>query len=80
MRDSPAVDVDRPWFFKIVRAAFSQRRKRAVNAVSAGLSLDKAAVEQAFSQAGLPPDIRAERITLEGFAALSRLLPRQGGV
>ena len=36
---------DEALFFRIVRAAFNQRRKTLVNALSAGLGLDKADIE-----------------------------------
>lgn len=57
--------------FKVIRAAFCQRRKTAANAVSAGLSLPKAQVLAALAQAGLPEAVRPEQLTLAQYAALS---------
>ena len=74
VRETPPVQADEKRMFMLVKAAFSQRRKRAVNAVSAGLGLKKEEVEAAFERAGLDPNIRAERITLEQFAALTDTL------
>lgn len=64
-------------YFRLVRAAFGQRRKTAANAISAGLGLPKAQVTAAMEQAGLPATARPEQLTLEQFAALSRALAQQ---
>ena len=65
---------DEAGMFRVIKAAFSQRRKTAVNAVSAGLGLSKEQTAEAFRAAALPPDIRPERLTLADFCALSDLL------
>lgn len=66
--------------FRTIRAAFSQRRKTAANAVSAGLGLPKADVAAALQAVGAPPAARPEQLTLEQYAALSDLLfPSQNG-
>jgi 16S rRNA (adenine1518-N6/adenine1519-N6)-dimethyltransferase len=75
MRREKAVTVpDESLFFRVVRAAFAQRRKTLLNALSAGFSreLTKQQVEQAISACGLEPAVRGERLTLTEFAALSR--------
>jgi len=69
-REKPLFVVDEAAFFRLVRAAFGQRRKTAANAISAGLGLEKARVIAAMEQAGLSPTARAEQITLEGYAGL----------
>ena len=74
----PPVPVpDEAAYFRLVRAAFGQRRKTAANAISAGLGLPKAQVTAAMEQAGLPVTARPEQLTLEQFAALSRALAQQ---
>ena len=46
LRDKPPVEVkNEEFFFKVVKAAFSQRRKTAENSISAGLSIPKAEVK-----------------------------------
>lgn len=75
MRPHPPVQVpDKAFLFRVARAAFSQRRKTALNALSAGLGLGKGPVSQALLAAGAQPNARAEQLTLEQFAALSRAL------
>ncbi len=59
--------------FCLVRAAFGQRRKTAVNGI-ATLGLDKAAVQRAFAAVGLNAMARPEQLTLEDFCALEGAL------
>lgn len=75
MREEPPVEVSsEAMLFRTARAAFSQRRKTAANAISAGLNLPKEQIAAALSAAGAEPSVRAEQLTLEQFAALSNAL------
>lgn len=75
VRSEPAVTTaNEAGYFKLVRAAFGQRRKTAANAISAGLGLPKARVNEALSAAGLPLTARPEQLTLQNFAALQAAL------
>ena len=75
LRPQPAVATpDEEGYFKLVRAAFGQRRKTAANSVSAGLGIPKAHVMQALEAAGLSPMARPEQLTLEDFCALQKAL------
>lgn len=75
VRPQPAVQVeDEAGYFALVRAAFGQRRKTAVNAIASGLGLPKEQVTAAVEQAGCDPRVRPERLTLEDFAAVQRAL------
>ncbi len=78
VRRSPVVPADEKRMFAVIKAAFSQRRKTAVNAISSGLRLEKASVLRAFGEAGVAETIRPERMTLADFAALSGLLGVEG--
>jgi len=60
--------------FAAVRAAFSQRRKSAVNAIAAGLGIEKRRVADAFASLSLDPMSRAENLSAGDYAALSGLL------
>lgn len=72
IRRTPPVEVaDEPFFFRVVRAAFAQRRKTAVNSIANTLGRSKQAVAAAFDAAGVPQNARAEALTLENFAALA---------
>jgi len=63
-----------PFLFKLVRTAFSQRRKTLVNPVSGQLGFSKQQVREALDAAGLKPTARAEELTFDRFAALARAL------
>lgn len=75
VRKQPAVQVrEEGQFFRVVKAAFGQRRKTVHNALSAGLSIPKAQVGAALERAGIPPSARAEQLSMEQFAALADAL------
>ena len=75
LHKAPPVETrDEAALFSTVRAAFGQRRKTAVNAVSAGLDLPKERVAAAMADAGIAPAARAERITLAQYAVLADAL------
>ena len=74
-REEPVVQPkDEPFFFRVIRAAFGERRKTLVNAVTGGLGLPREGVEQAVEAAGLSPQIRGERLTLTDFCRLADAL------
>jgi 16S rRNA (adenine1518-N6/adenine1519-N6)-dimethyltransferase len=58
-------------FFHVVRAGFSQKRKTLRNALSAGLRLAPAHVEEVLLQAGIDPRRRAETLSLPEWASLA---------
>ena len=73
--DKPLVPRDESLFFRVVRAAFGQRRKTLVNALSTGFpDIPKSRLADAVTSLGLPPDIRGERLSLEQFIGLADLL------
>ncbi len=75
VRKTPLVKVkSEENFFKVVKAAFLQRRKTAENSISSGLGLKKDVVASALAEAGLEKTIRAEKMTMEDFAKLSEIL------
>lgn len=72
----PVAVSDETQMFKLIRAAFNQRRKTLVNAVnnSPELSFTKDQVQAALSGLGLSETLRGEALTLAQFAALSDAL------
>ena len=76
-RSEPAVTPRSPdHMFRLIRAAFSQRRKTLINAVSndVSLGLPKAELEAALQELGLDTRIRGERLSLQDFSDLSDIL------
>ena len=77
LHDTPPVQPangDERGLFRLIRAAFSQRRKTAANAVAAGLGLPKPPVTAALAAAGLGPPPRPEQLTLADYCALQAAL------
>lgn len=73
----PSVQVeDEKLFFRIVKSAFSQRRKTLTNALSKSPygPIEKERVMAALSSMGLEETVRGERLSPEDFARLSNLL------
>lgn len=73
-REPPVRLKDEKLFFKIVRAAFNQRRKTLVNALSAELPYSKEQLAEAVSACGFDVRIRGEVLDIQGFAALTEQL------
>lgn len=71
--EPPQTLVDEAFFFRVVRAAFAQRRKTLLNGLSAafGAQLDKDALRGVLQRAGLDESIRGERLSIEAFARLA---------
>lgn len=64
---------------RVVRAAFGQRRKMLVGALSGGLALSRDRVLAALAAAGIDPRQRAETCDLRQFAALTRAIAAADG-
>ena len=79
-RPLPAEIEDAAFFFRVVRAAFAQRRKTLLNALGAafGGQVSKEELAGLLAGCGLPPDVRGERLGIPGFAALARALRQTG--
>lgn len=71
IREDPPVEVDEKTFFKVVKAAFSQRRKVISNSLSSGLKLSKDEINGILERAGVPANARAEKLSLEDFAKIA---------
>ncbi|MFB5190500.1 16S rRNA (adenine(1518)-N(6)/adenine(1519)-N(6))-dimethyltransferase RsmA [Alicyclobacillus fastidiosus] len=62
---------DEKVFFRVVKAAFSTRRKTLLNALSNSMGLPKDACKAWIEHAGVRPEARAETLSIEQFAALA---------
>lgn len=73
---TPPVDVKDPENMqKIIKAAFEQRRKMLAGALSsATCRVSKAQISEKIEEAGLPSDVRGEKLSLADFARLSDIL------
>lgn len=67
----PAGVTDSKAFFRLVNAAFGQRRKTLLNALSGSLGeLSREAIRAALVSCGQPENIRGEQLSIPQFAAL----------
>lgn len=62
---------DEKQMFRVIKAAFAQRRKTVLNSISSSLSLDKSELSDILESAGVDPSARAEKLTLCDFARIS---------
>ena len=63
-------------FFRMVHAAFGQRRKTASNSISSGMGISKEIVAKAIEQCGFEPSVRAETLDMAQLAALSEKIDK----
>ena len=71
-KEKPFVPKDEKLFFRVIKAAFEQRRKTLLNALSNGMSdFTKEDIAQAIADCGHREDIRGERLSTEDFVVLS---------
>ena len=76
--EPPAELLDEHTFFRTVRAAFAQRRKTLLNALSSGFSeLGKSELAETLHTCGISPMVRGETLDIPSFAALSNALYRR---
>ena len=76
--EPPAELLDERTFFRTVRAAFAQRRKTLLNALSSGFSeLGKSELAETLHTCGISPMVRGETLDIPSFAAISNALYRR---
>lgn len=77
VRGEKKYDVDNEeLFFKVVKAAFGQRRKTLLNSISSMGILDKKVVSQILQESNIDEKRRGETLSLDEFAVLSNNINR----
>ncbi len=72
---SERLATDEPFFFRLIHQCFVQRRKTlSNNLLGADLGLDRPIIDAVLDQMGLPRDVRAERLSLQDFVLLAKLV------
>jgi 16S rRNA (adenine1518-N6/adenine1519-N6)-dimethyltransferase len=61
---NPRFEVDTKRFFKLVKAGFSERRKKLRSSLSGGLGIVKPEAEELLHKAGIDPNLRAQALSL----------------
>ncbi|MDX1520855.1 MAG: 16S rRNA (adenine(1518)-N(6)/adenine(1519)-N(6))-dimethyltransferase RsmA [Anaerolineae bacterium] len=70
----PVAVTDINFFFRVVKAGFSQKRKQLKNSVSGGLAAPAAVINAALNQANIDPTRRAESLSLPEWGRLVEML------
>ncbi len=73
-KEPPVKLLDEKFYFSVVKAAFAQRRKTFVNALSSGCNIKKEVIVNVLESLGIQPDIRAEKLTDLQLADISNKL------
>ena len=74
-RSQPLVGVDdQSEFFRVVKAGFSERRKKLRSSLAGGLRLDKVRVDEILTRANLNPESRAQELSIGQWYALFQAL------
>lgn len=75
MLDKPSVSVkNEKFFFRTVKAAFSQRRKTLLNCISSAFPIPKDELSKIMEGVGISPQRRGETLDINEFAKLSDML------
>lgn len=61
-------------FFRVVKAGFSERRKKLRSSLAGGLHMGKPEAEQLLERAGIDPDKRAEDVAINDWKRLTEVL------
>lgn len=79
VQDKPNVEVlDEKLFFRVVRAAFSQRRKTLLNCLASGFSCGKDTLTEILLSVGIEPTVRGEKLGLSEFGKIADALKTAG--
>lgn len=71
LNNSKGKVLDEKTFFKVVKTAFSQRRKTLVNSLGAGLCISKQNLNDVFNRLDISASSRAENLTMQQLEALA---------
>lgn len=70
-------DIPEKKFFQVVKAGFGERRKKLRSSLGGGLRLSKDSVDALLKESGLGPDARAQELSLDDWANLTRCVLKQ---
>jgi len=61
-------------FFRVVKAGFSEKRKKLRSSLAGGMKLSKNGIEIILKKADINPDVRAEVLSIDDWVRLTRIL------
>ena len=65
---------DQKTFFRVVKAGFSEKRKKLRSSLAGGLQREKSHIENILHEAKISPDARAEELTVANWLELATLI------
>lgn len=78
-RPKPLVDENKQkQFFKVVKAGFSNKRKKLRSSLSAGLHLEKDSLDKLLGDLGIDSNLRAEALSIEQWQEISDTIDSNG--
>lgn len=66
-------DIETDSYFRVVKAGFSERRKKLRSSLAGGLRLSKTETDELLRAATIDPEVRAQELSLEEWARLVRV-------
>jgi len=76
IRSFPGFETDPKLFFRVVRAAFGQRRKTLLNALTAGLDIAKPEMSEILRTAGVDEGLRPENLGIPEYQKIAQLIQK----
>lgn len=76
IRSFPGFEIDPKVFFRVVRAAFGQRRKTLLNALTAGLNIPKPEMSEILRTAGVDEGLRPENLGILEYHRIAQLIQK----
>lgn len=67
-------DLNNQKFFQLVKAGFSERRKKLRSSLAGGLGISKDQAEELLKKAGVSPDARAQELSLKDWYKIYQIL------
>ena len=61
-------------FFRLVRAGFSERRKKLRSSLAGGLHISKSEIDDLLKQANIDPEARAQELSIPQWQSIQRIL------
>lgn len=74
LKEHPVYVEDEDFYFRCIKAGFSQRRKTLLNSLASLENTDKETVAEALDRAGIDHNRRAESLSMEEFARIADIL------
>ena len=68
-------DIDEKQFFRVVKAGFSERRKKLRSSLSGSFNIEKSQADTWLQKAGINPEARAQELTLDEWYSLVKTNP-----